>query len=131
MDQQWLVRAAAAQVQEDLTQRNKVIPNPRPALTEATWLLNFASNRGFGVAPGKASLSLLFRLLDEGELDQKLAALNYLIYRPILEAVPKILSMYHDPTSNLEIKQAAYETLWFYESSGWELRTTEESMLSQ
>jgi hypothetical protein len=72
-----------------------------------------------GVAPGKPSQALLLKVLKEGEPDEKIAALDYLKYSNHPEALPEVMSIYL--TTNAGLKQAAYETLWFYAASGHEL----------
>jgi HEAT repeat protein len=118
-DKQWVVRAAATHVLELKAHFAPNIPVPLPPLNEAVWLIRFASQRGMGVAPGKPSQALLLKVLKEGEPDEKIAALDYLKYSNHPEALPEVMSIYL--TTNAGLKQAAYETLWFYAASGHEL----------
>ena len=49
-----------------------------PELPQTPWLIEFASEREVGVAPGKPAFQLLERAIIEGNRDQRLAAIYYL-----------------------------------------------------
>lgn len=117
-DKEWVVRAAATHVLELHASPNPNLPKPLPPLNEAVWLIKFASQRGIGVAPGKPAQTLLLKVLQEGEPVERLAALDYLKYSTPPEALPEVLSIHS--STNGELKQAAYETLWYYAASGRE-----------
>jgi len=118
-DKQWVVRAAATHVLELKAHPVLNVPRPTPPLNEAVWLIDFASRRGTGVAPGKPSLDLMLKVLQEGETEVVIAALDYLKYSTIPEALPLVLKIHSN--SNGELKQAAYETSWYYAAAGFEL----------
>jgi HEAT repeat protein len=118
-DQQWLVRNAAVQVVEDLQRPNPYIPIPSVPITDASWLIEFASKLGIGVVPGKPAVDLVIRSLRDGDEKLRLAALDYLRLNGIAEVIPTVIEVYH--TSLGEVREAALNTLWHLSASGFNL----------
>jgi HEAT repeat protein len=118
-DQQWIVRNAAVQVVEDLKRPNPYIPIPSVPITDASWLIEFASKLGIGVVPGKPAVDLVIRSLRDGDEKLRLAALDYLRLNGIAEVIPTIIEVYH--TSLGEVREAALNTLWHLSVSGFNL----------
>lgn len=118
-DSQWIVQDAANQVLQSLEGTNPRIPQSLPDLTHTAWLLNFASQLGMAVAPGKPAYELLYRSLREGNEDQKLAALYYLSGRGDESAVLPLYQIYY--SSHGEIREHTWEALHQTAASGIEL----------
>jgi HEAT repeat protein len=115
-DEQWVVKNAATQALEEMAQPEPRLPKPIPPLTELPWLIAFAGERGIGVAPGKPAQDLLLLALKEGNEEQRLAALEYLNRVPLEAALSTIYQVYQSAKG--EIREAALNTLWLYESIG-------------
>jgi HEAT repeat protein/energy-coupling factor transporter ATP-binding protein EcfA2 len=115
-DGQWLVRNAANQALEELSQTALHIPQPMPVLTDAPWLLVFAGKLGIGVSPGKPAFELVLQALKKGEPEEQLAALEYLKIHPNEDAAPAIYEILYGCEGELE--EAAFETLWSMTSAG-------------
>ncbi len=118
-DKEWLVRNAAIQAMEEISQPGRNIPNPLPDLTETTWLIDFAAKQGMGVAPGKPAYELVLEALKHGTAEEKLLALSYLSMYGDAESIRFIYSWFFG--SSGEIRDAAYQTLWSLASSGIQL----------
>jgi len=115
-DEQWVVKNAATQALEEMAQPEPRLPKPIPPLTELPWLIAFAGERGIGVAPGKPAQDLLLLALKEGNEEQRLGALEYLNRVPLEAALSTIYQVYQSAKG--EIREAALNTLWLYESIG-------------
>jgi len=115
-DSQWVVKNAASQVLDELEQPNPRIPRRLPQITEAPWLIAFAAGKGIGVAPGKPALDLVLQTLNEGTLDQVLAALEYIGRSAESGAIPAVYKVYFSGED--EIRQAALNTLWLLARAG-------------
>jgi HEAT repeat protein len=118
-DGQWVVRAAATQALEELNGKQTNIPAPLPVLSEAPWLIMYAGKQGIGVTPGKAAFDLLHQALKNGDENEKLAALDYLVYYGNSDSAPAIYHVLYG--SEGQLKEAAYSTLWYIAASGAEL----------
>ena len=115
-DSQWVVKNAASQVLDELDQPNPRIPRRLPQITEAPWLIAFAASKGIGVAPGKPALDLVLQSLNEGSVDQVLAALEYIGRSAESGAIPAVYKVYFSGED--EIRQAALNTLWLLARAG-------------
>jgi HEAT repeat protein len=118
-DQQWLVRNAAIQALEERNRPKPYLPTPSGPLTDMTWLIEFASKLGIGVAPGKPAVDLLIRALRDGDEELRLAVLNYLQVNGIEEVIPIIVNVYRGSLG--EVREAAFNTLWHLSASGYEI----------
>jgi HEAT repeat protein/energy-coupling factor transporter ATP-binding protein EcfA2 len=118
-DGQWLVRNAASEALEALSEPDLHIPQPMPILSEAPWLIVFAGKMGIGVAPGKPAFNLVLQALDKGDPLEQLAALDYLKIHASPDAVPGIYEILFGCEGRLE--EAAFDTLWSMSSSGIDL----------
>jgi hypothetical protein len=118
-DTQWVVQDAATQVLEMITNQHPRVPQPLPKLPQTAWLIAFAAERGMGVAPGKPAYDLLYQALQEGDEDQRLAALYYLSFKCNESAV---LPLYHTYfSSSGDVREAAFEGLCYLSASGIDL----------
>jgi len=118
-EEQWLVKDAATQVLDEMSKPDPHIPRSLPDLTETPWLIAFAGERGIGIAPGKPALELLLLALKEGKEEQRLAALEYLARYGDASATPLISQIYM--SSQGEIREAAYNTLWHNAAAGFRI----------
>lgn len=91
-DEQWVVRNSAAQVLESREQPHPRIPRRPLPPSESPWLIEFASKHGVGVSPGAPATDILLTALKEGNIEERLAALQYLKRTPV-EGV--LGSLYH------------------------------------
>ena len=72
-----------------------------------------------GVAKGKSSQNILRQLLADGDPEEQKAALNYLAIVPDPGVVPQLYELLYGGIG--ELKEAAYDSLWFLAASGVEL----------
>jgi len=82
-DDQWVVRNAAMEVNENHQQPNPHIPQRLPPPTESPWIIAFAGTQGLGVSPDKPSTDLLLLALKSGTEEERLASLAYLRMMPV------------------------------------------------
>lgn len=114
-DDQWIVQSTAEQTRNLLTQPNKLIPKPYPALDQTPWIVEFAAEAGHGVQDEEAALALLGSILRQGDQDLCLAALDRLRFVALLsdqliqDAAPKLKS------SDASIRDTAYSVFWHLE----------------
>jgi hypothetical protein len=116
-DDQWVVRNAAIQINEDLKLDEIAIPGKLPPLHETGWLLRYASEKGMGLSPGQASWDMLAAALREGSEEARLAAMY--VYRlkpeearPVLEPLVELMR-----GGEGELREAAYHTLWHLDAN--------------
>jgi hypothetical protein len=108
-DDQWAVRNAAMEVNENLQRLNPHIPQRLPAPTESPWIIAFAGKNGLGVSPEKPPIDLLLLALKSGTEEERLAALPYLRILPedgVFGAIYQV--MYGADTT---LREAAFLTI--------------------
>ena len=115
-DSQWVVQNAAEGALQELVQTHSRIPRPLPPLTQTPWLIAYAGELGMGVAPGKPAWDLLFKALREGNLEQRLAAMEVLKRHGKENAIYPLYELYFSGEGDL--REAAYQTLWRLSTSG-------------
>lgn len=120
-DEEWVVKNAATQALEELTQPNPRIPKPILPLTELPWLIAFAGEHGIGVAPGKPAQDVLLMALAHGNEEQRLAALDYINRAPFEAALPVVHQVYQSAKG--EVREAALNTLWHFERTGFRINS--------
>ncbi len=118
-DKEWIVRNAANQAMEELKRPNPYIPRPVVPLTEAAWLIAFASKQGMSVEPGKPATDLVLQALKNGDEEQRLEALDYLRLHADTEIVHNIYHYYFGGQS--EMRDVAFNTLWVIAAAGTKL----------
>ncbi len=109
-DNQWIVQDAAKQQLKQLHDVHPRSPARLPELPQTPWLIEFASERELGVAPGKPAFQLLERAVIEGNKDQRLAAIYYLGLSGNPAAAPPLVKAY--AAGEEEIQDAVYTGLW-------------------
>ena len=119
-DEQWVVRNSAGEVIEARNQlENPRAPRPLKAPSETPWLIEFAGTQGVGIAPGSPATDILLSVLKNGKEEERLAALSYL-KKDLTDGA--IMGIYHAMYGdNLELREAAYMTLWEIGTSGYKL----------
>ncbi len=123
-DNQWVVKNAAEQALEEMLQSNTRIPHPMPPLTQTPWLIAYASELGIGVAPGKPAWDLLFKTLQNGNTEQRLAALNVLKRHGTENAILPLYDLYF--AGEGEVREAAYQVLWHLNTAGLSLPSAQK-----
>lgn len=118
-DKEWIVRNAANQVMEELKRPNPYIPRPVVPLTEAAWLIAFASKQGLTVAPGKPATDLVLQALKNGDEEQRLEALDYMRLHANAEIVHNIYGYYFGDYG--EMREVTFNTLWVIAAAGIKL----------
>ncbi len=120
-DDQWIVRNAAANALETLQSPAASAPRPLPKAAETDWLIQCASNRGVGIPAGKVPVGLLLDVLKTGEMEERLAALDYL-----KKARDKSVSKTLVETTQGEqsvLREKAMYCLWYMIRSGNKIRS--------
>jgi hypothetical protein len=82
-DDQWAVRNAAVEVNENRLRLNPHIPIRLPPPSESPWIIALAGKQGVGVSPDKPPVDLLLLALKSGTEDERLASLAYLRILPV------------------------------------------------
>lgn len=118
-DAQWVVKNAAAQTMEELNQPDIHIPRPLNPLAELPWLINFATKRGGGVSTGEPARQLLAQVLSHGSEEEQLAAMDQIQKRAYGDVFPDIFDQLQG--SDLELREAAYHTIWQLAAAGVEI----------
>jgi len=98
---------------------NPCIPSPPSPLTEQTWLIDFAAERGLAISPGKPAQTLLFTALKEGTEVQKLFAMEYLRMNGTPHAIPLLYEILQ--VNSTDLRESAYNTLWFNAAAGMDI----------
>jgi hypothetical protein len=82
-DDQWAVRNAATEINENRQRVDPHIPQRLPPPTESPWIIAFAGKQGLGVSPDKPPTDLLLLALKSGTEEERLASLAYLRIMPV------------------------------------------------
>jgi hypothetical protein len=119
-DDQWVIRNLATEM---LEVRHHIgdprIPRPLKPPSDSPWLIAFAGAQGMGISPGAPATDLLLTVLKNGDVEQRLAALDYLKQRPTDGVVKQMYeAMFGRDT---ELREAAYVGLWEIGASGYKL----------
>jgi HEAT repeat protein len=115
-DKQWVVQDAANQTLLLVQNPHPRLPRPLPPLAQTAWLIAFGGERGMGIAPGKPAFEMLRRVLQEGNDDQRLAALYFLGQSADPSMILPISQLYF--ASRGEIREAAFNALWTLSACG-------------
>jgi hypothetical protein len=115
-DAQWVVRNAAAQALEQLQLPNRYIPSPSQPLTQQSWLIKFAEKSGIGVSDEEHGLQLVLQAMEQGDIEERLKALEHLRRFPNLDSVPRLYGVFY--TSQEEVKEACFDVIWHTSSTG-------------
>jgi HEAT repeat protein len=115
-DGEWVVRNAAEQALEELSRPMIHGIDTSIPLSETPWLIEFASEKGIGISPGKSALELLHLALKEGTDEQRLGALYQLQYRGDNNSVPYILNILNEKKG--ELREVAFQVIWHLDRSG-------------
>lgn len=116
-DDQWIVRTAATDALESKSpSADPRIPRPLTPPAQTPWLIEFAGKQGMGVSPGAPATDLLIKALKDGNEEERLAALSHLRRTPSEGVVKSIYEAVR--SSDSELREAAYQTLWEMGSGG-------------
>ena len=109
-DGQWAVKSAAAQAVERLHgEAENPLPVPPPP-HNLPWLVAFATERKTGLAPGLPALTMLQRVIREGEPRQRAAAVETLANLGDRDLIQDICMGLSDTESS--VRSLAFEGLW-------------------
>jgi HEAT repeat protein len=118
-DDQGVVRNAATEVLESITNAGSRAPRKLKAPSDCPWLIEFASKQGQGISPGSPATDILLLALKSGETEARLASLPYLKYTPTDGVIKNLYdAMYGD---DVEVREAVYNTIWEIGASGAKL----------
>ncbi len=118
-DEQWVVRNAATQAVEELSNPDPRIPSPPVPLQETPWLIAFAGERGMGVTAGKPAQDMLKAALKDGKIPEKLAAMEQISGNPDPGLVIVLYNQLYG--GDEELREGAYHTIWQLDAAGIEL----------
>jgi len=109
-DGQWAVKSAAAQAVEKLHGEAETPLTVIPAPHNLPWLVSYAAKQKTGLAPGAPALTMLARVIREGEPRQRSAAVEVLGSLGNPDYLPDICLGLNDNDSS--VRGAAFEALW-------------------
>lgn len=115
-DGQWVVKNAALQAAERLKDISRFAPLPYIPAAESSWLISFASRHGLGIPAGDPAMDMLLFALNDGTLEEKTAAAEYLQGFPNREVVQELLKSYQT-TSDEKLQEKSYLALSYLLSS--------------
>lgn len=118
-DKEWVVRNAAAEVLDAKGNIVQRAPNKLKPPSESPWLLEFAGKQGMGISPGVPATEILLLALKSDDAEHRLAALPYLKLTPNEGVLTKLYEAMY--TDDLELREAAYQTLWELGAAGIKL----------
>jgi hypothetical protein len=115
-DGQWVVRNAASQAIDTLQHANPYPPSRKPPITEAGWLIEYASRKGQGVSRDESPVPLLLSVLRDGSYDEKRAAVEYLRMYPEPDVITRLYDLLYSEQADLA--EAATTALWQIAAAG-------------
>ena len=82
-------------------------------------MIEFAGKQGVGISPGSSATDVLINALKSEDVDERLAALDYLKRTPTEGIVNQLYQAMHrdDP----ELREASFQALWEIGASGVKL----------
>lgn len=110
-DRQWIIRSLAQEILERIQSPNTPYsPEPITWAGESAWLIEYASQIGQGISPEILPYDVLMHAVQNGEIDQQKAAMEYLS----LIRDPAINELYETIINDLgnEIRDEAAYHLW-------------------
>lgn len=125
-DKEWVVRGAAAEAAERRKSPPWRLVPPVTELSEMPWLVSFAARLGVGVAPGRAALEMVRRALNEGTLEERIAAVEALGWRGGVELGLELYQLIRGEDATL--RDAAYESLWRLKAAGEDIPVPLDSL---
>lgn len=108
-DDQWAVRNAATEVNENHQRINPHIPQRLLPPSECPWIIAFAGKQGLGVSPDKPPTDLLLLALKSGTEEERLASLYYLRIMPIEGVFAALFQTIYG--SELSLREAVFQTV--------------------
>jgi len=118
-DAQWVVKNAAAQAVEDINNPDMHIPQALAALAELPWLISYAAERGVGVSPGDPARQMVKQVLEQGSVEEQLAALYQIQRRGFGDVFPAIFNQLLN--DDIELRETAFNTIWYLAACGEEI----------
>ncbi|MBI9049511.1 MAG: HEAT repeat domain-containing protein [Anaerolineaceae bacterium] len=112
-DGQWIVRNAATQVIENQDVFKTMLIPQLPHPSNAPWLISFASKLGKGIPKSGFVKDILMSALDQGNVDEKISAMNYLRIVPDSDIINAIFPLLVH--KNRSMQQASAIALWYIE----------------
>nr|MBC8509940.1 hypothetical protein [Chloroflexota bacterium] len=116
---QWVVKNAAAQGVEDINNPDMHIPQALAALAELPWLISYAAERGVGVSPGDPARQMVKQVLEQGSVEEQLAALYQIQRRGFGDVFPAIFNQLLN--DDIELRETAFNTIWYLAACGEEI----------
>jgi hypothetical protein len=108
-DDQWAVRNAATEVNENHQRVNPHIPQRLLPPSECPWIIAFAGKQGLGVSPDRPPTDLLLLALKSGTEEERLASLYYLRIMPIEGVFAALFQTMYG--SELSLREAVFQTV--------------------
>jgi len=115
-DDQAIVRNVATEMLEQRRGDLWDLSPPADDLSNLPWLIAFATEGGLGITPGKGAYETLRRALSVGSKHQRIAALEAVSRYGAQDLVLDVLKAME--AEDMEVKNAAYEALWYLSASG-------------
>ena len=110
-DGQWIVRNAASQIVENKDiYKTQLIPH-LPYPSNAPWLISFAGKQGKGIPKSGFVKDILLSALTQGNVDERISAMNYLRVVPDDDVIRAILMLLMN--KNRTLQQASAYSLWY------------------
>jgi HEAT repeat protein len=118
-ESQWVVRNSAEQALVAFQDSSPYIPIPYPEPHQIPWLIEFAGQRGRGVAPGDPAIETMFTALEDNNPRVKQAAMQFLT---LYEKNTIHIEMYRTYfRSRGMVQDASMNMLWHLQRVGIEL----------
>ena len=94
-DDQWVVRNSASEMLDSLSNPAMRAPQILRAPSASPWLIEFAGKQGVGISPGSSATDVLINALKSEDVDERLAALDYLKRTPTEGIVNQLYQAMH------------------------------------
>ncbi len=127
-DGQWVVRNAAAQMLETMGKTEQLNLLPFTPIWDQPWLIQYASEKGMGIAPGEYPLNLLINALKDGSIVQQFYALYALRRKQPRSVAGNVFTLALSMDS--PVKDTAAWALWCMAACGTEIPSPLEYGLS-
>ncbi len=116
-DTQWMVKDSASNALEYLNAPNVWVPNSLKPILECSWFTRFVNEHDLAISDKSNAEELLQLILKEGNVEQKIAAIEAIRFRPFFDAISQLLALRDNPSSG--VRESLYLTIWFISISNY------------
>ncbi len=111
-EKQWIVKNEAVAALEGMDSSENYPVEKYVPPHQAEWLIQYASSKGVGISPSKPPLALFKEIINSGTVEEKMAVLDHLIWKPDKDSTDLIMDIFSNTEDGILREKSAY-CLWY------------------